>query len=197
MSLIKLREVLPLFSMAVRRSLDELEARVQAVIKEKCTSIHPSVEWRFRRAVLDSIEDHEGEEATELEPIVFRDIYPLYAATDIRGSSVQRSLAVQADLGVHLRLALDVVEAARAVRPLPVLDEMSYRIERHARQIEQVMSSGDEVTVLASCASTSSRCSSRWSTSGRGSGTSSARTVLLSRPILAPSTSGAGSTKRA
>jgi len=50
---------------------------------------------------------------------------------------------------VHLRLALDVVEAARAVRPLPVLDEMSYRLERHARQIEQVMSSGDEVTVLA------------------------------------------------
>ena len=148
-SLIKLREVLPLFSMAVRRSLDELEARVQAVIKEKCTAIHPSVEWRFRRAVLDSIEDHEGEEATELEPIVFRDINPLYAATDIRGSSVQRSLAVQADLGVHLRLALDVVEAARAVRPLPVLDEMSYRIERYARQIEQVMSSGDEVTVLA------------------------------------------------
>ena len=148
-SLIKLREVLPLFSMAVRRSLDELEARVQAVIKEKCTAIHPSVEWRFRRAVLDSIEEHDGEEATELEPIVFRDVHPLYAATDIRGSSVQRNLAVQADLGVHLRLALAVVEAARAARPLPILDEIGYRIERHARQIEQVMSSGDEVTVLA------------------------------------------------
>jgi hypothetical protein len=148
-SLIKLREVLPLFSMAVRRSLDELESRVQAVIKEKCTAIHPSVEWRFRRAVLDSIENDEGGEPTELEPIVFRDVHPLYAATDIRGSSVQRSLAVQADIGVHLRLALDVVEAARAIRPLPVLDEMSYRIERHARQIERVMSSGDEVTVLA------------------------------------------------
>jgi GAF domain-containing protein len=147
-SLIKLREVLPLFSMAVRRSLDELEARVQAVIKEKCTAIHPSVEWRFRRAVLDSIEEHEGEEATELEPIVFRDVYPLYATTDIRGSSLQRNLAVQADLGVHLRLALAVVEAARAARPLPILDETAYRIERHARQIEQVMTSGDEVAVL-------------------------------------------------
>ncbi len=149
MSLIKLREVLPLFSMAVRRSLDELEARVQAVIKEKCTAIHPSVEWRFRRAVLDSIEEHDGEEATELEPIVFRDVHPLYAATDIRGSSVERNLAVQADLGVHLRLALAVVEAARAARPLPILDEIGYRIERHARQIEQMLSSGDEVTVLA------------------------------------------------
>ncbi len=148
-SLVKLREVLPLFSMAVRRSLDELEARVQAVIKEKCTAIHPSVEWRFRRAVLDSIEEHDGEEATDLEPIVFRDVYPLYAATDIRGSSVERNVAVQADLGVHLRLALAVVEAARAARPLPILDEVAYRIERHARQIQQMLSSGDEVTVLA------------------------------------------------
>jgi hypothetical protein len=147
-SLIKLREVLPLFAMAVRRSLDELEARVQAVIKEKCTAIHPSVEWRFRRAVLDSIEEHDGE-ATELEPIVFRDVHTLYAATDIRGSSVERNLATQADLGVHLRLAFDVVEAARAARPLPILDETGYRIERHARQIEQTLTSGDEVTVLA------------------------------------------------
>jgi hypothetical protein len=148
-SLIKLREVLPLFSMAVRRSLDELEARVQAVIKEKCTAIHPSVEWRFRRAVLDSIEEHEGDEARELEPIVFRDVYPLYAATDIRGSSHQRNLAVQADLSVHLRLALDVVETARAARPLPILDKIAYRIEQYARQIEQMLASGDEVAVLA------------------------------------------------
>jgi GAF domain-containing protein len=147
-SLIKLREVLPLFSMAVRRSLDELEARVQAVIKEKCTAIHPSVEWRFRRAVLDSIEEHEGE-ATELEPIVFRDVHTLYAATDIRGSSVERNLATQADLGVHLRLAFEVVEAARTTRPLPILDETGYRIERHLRQIEATLASGDEVTVLA------------------------------------------------
>ena len=146
-SLIKLREVLPLFSMAVRRSLDELEARVQAVIKEKCTAIHPSVEWRFRRAVLDSIEEHDGE-ATELEPIVFRDVHTLYAATDIRGSSVERNLATQADLGVHLRLAFDVVEAARAARPLPILDETGYRIERHARHIEETLTSGDEVNVL-------------------------------------------------
>jgi hypothetical protein len=148
-SLLKLREVLPLFSMAVRRSLDELETRVQAIIKEKCTAIHPSVEWRFRRAVLDSIEEHESGEAAELEPIVFRDVYPLYAATDIRGSSVQRNIAVQADLGVHLRLALAVVEAARAARPLPILDETAYRIERYARQIEQTLTSGDEVAVLA------------------------------------------------
>src|SRR5262245_56195167 len=39
----KLEEVLPLFSMAVQRSVEELDARIQAMIKEKCTAIHPVV----------------------------------------------------------------------------------------------------------------------------------------------------------
>src|SRR5947199_361256 len=76
----KLHEVLPLFSMAVQRSMEELNNRIQALIKEKCTAIHPVVEWRFRRAVLKSIEHHAaGAEASgqELEPIVFERVYPL------------------------------------------------------------------------------------------------------------------------
>src|SRR5262249_37501564 len=101
-----------------------------------------------RRPGLDSMEDQDDGEALELEPIVFRDVYPLYAATDIRGSSVQRNVAVQADLGVHLRLALAVVEAARAARPLPILDETAYRVERYARQVEAALTSGDEVAGL-------------------------------------------------
>src|SRR5438046_2586700 len=78
----KLHEVLPLFSMAVQRSMEELNNRIQALIKEKCTAIHPVVEWRFRRAVLKSIEHHAARaEASgqELEPIVFERVYPLYA----------------------------------------------------------------------------------------------------------------------
>src|SRR5262249_56214136 len=40
----KIEEVLPLFAMAVKRSLDELDGRIEAFIKEKCTAIHPVVE---------------------------------------------------------------------------------------------------------------------------------------------------------
>jgi hypothetical protein len=47
MNTVKLQEVLPLFAMAVQRSMDELDTRLQAVIKEQCTAIHPAVEWRF------------------------------------------------------------------------------------------------------------------------------------------------------
>src|SRR5207253_654250 len=52
----KLHQILPLFSMAVQRSMEELNSRIQAFIKEKCTAIHPVVEWRFRKAVLKGIE---------------------------------------------------------------------------------------------------------------------------------------------
>src|SRR5207244_3631508 len=120
-------EVLQLFSMAVQRSMEELNNRIQALIKEKCAAIHPVVEWRFRRAVLKSIEHHAaGAEASgqELEPIVFERVYPLYALSDIRGSSIERSLAIQADVLTQLRLARDVVYAAQGAKRLPSTDEL-------------------------------------------------------------------------
>ncbi|PYM90466.1 MAG: GAF domain-containing protein [Candidatus Rokuibacteriota bacterium] len=147
----KLHQILPLFSMAVQRSMEELNSRVQAFIKEKCTAIHPVVEWRFRKAVLKGIEQWaEGVEDTslELEPIVFEKIYPLYALSDIRGSSTQRSLAIQADLLTQLRLARDVVRWAHDARPLPGLHELLYRIDKHTGKIQTNLNSGDEVSII-------------------------------------------------
>jgi hypothetical protein len=150
--LLKLEEVLPLFSMAVQRSVEELNSRIQALIKEKCTAIHPTVEWRFRKAVLNGIERQRGgtlEVGTEMEPIVFEGVHPLYGLADIRGSSVQRGLAIQADLLTQLRLAAAVVEAAGRARSLPALDELGYRIDKRIAQIERNLNSGDEVGIIA------------------------------------------------
>ena len=149
----KLDEVLPLFSMAVQRSVEELDTRVQALIKEQCTAIHPVVEWRFRKAVLNSIERPRGaadvsDAGPEMEPIVFEGVHPLYGLADIRGSSVQRSLAIQADLLAQLGLAADVVQAASQARSLPALDELAYRIDKYVAQIERSLNSGDEVGII-------------------------------------------------
>ncbi len=62
----KLWEILPLFSMALNRGMEELNHRVQAIIKEKCTAIHPSVEWRFQKAALNYMQ-REDEATSELE----------------------------------------------------------------------------------------------------------------------------------
>ena len=147
----KLDEVLPLFSMAVKRSMDELDNRVQAFIKEQCTAIHPVVEWRFRKAVFDGLERQgaaPGAVPTEMEPIVFRDVHPLYAIADIRGSSTQRSWSIQADLLAQLGLARDILRAAHDVRPLPILDQLTYRIDAHVADLEVSLRSGDEMAVI-------------------------------------------------
>src|SRR5262247_1054933 len=146
----RLEEVLPLFSMAVQRSVEELNSRIQTVINEQCTAIHPTVEWRFRRAVLNSFERHrDASGATELEPIVFEGVSPLYGLADIRGSSTQRAQAIQADLITQLRLAKAVVESAREARSLPALDELAYRIDHRTAQIERTLTSSDEVGIVA------------------------------------------------
>ena len=146
----KLQELLPLFSMAVQRSVEELNSRIQTVINEQCTAIHPTVQWRFRRAVLDSFERQRGSASpvTELEPIVFEGVHPLYGLADIRGSSTQRAQAIQADLVTQLRLAKAVIQAARAARSLPALDELEYRIDKRTAQIERSLSSSDEIGIV-------------------------------------------------
>src|SRR5438874_2276536 len=144
-----LHEVLPLFAMAVRRSMEEFNARIQTAIKERFTAIHPVVEWRFRKAVMDGLERTGDSAAAELEPIVFENVYPLYALSDIRGSSVQRERAIQTDLLTQLALAREVVDVAYKARRLPALDQLRYRVDRHAEQIRKGVAAGDETGIVA------------------------------------------------
>jgi len=144
-----LRDVAPLFARAVSRSLEELEDRVQAVIKERYTAIHPSVEWRFREAALSWIETAERTgETPEPEQIVFEEVYPLYGLADIRGSSTTRNQAIAGDLGEQLELASGVVDAAAEVRTLPALEEIRYRSTRFLGQLDHGLRSSDESSVL-------------------------------------------------
>src|SRR3989442_3803473 len=147
----KLEEVLPLFSMAVQRSVEELNARVQAMIKEKCTAIHPVVEWRFRKAVFNTIDrksESVSDAAAEMEPIVFENVYPLYGLADIRGASAQRGVAIQADLLTQLRLAADVLRAACEAQSLPALDELCFRVDKRIAQVHRSLNSGDETGIV-------------------------------------------------
>jgi hypothetical protein len=144
----KLREVLPLFSIAIKRSMEELNTRVQAVIKEQCTAIHPTVEWRFRQAAINWMQGHKDGLGTEMEPIVFEEIYPLYGVSDIRGSSTHRNAAIRADLVEHLHLAQEILRLGHGVRPLPILDQLVYRVEKKIAHLETGLAAGDELTIL-------------------------------------------------
>ena len=142
-----LAEIAPIFSMAIKRTLEEVDHSVQNIIKEKCTAIHPSVEWRFRKAAFQHLDRLRMGQASEMEPIVFRDVYPLYGVSDVRGSSVARNRAVAEDLEEHLKLALAVMEAAGRVKPLAVFDELGHRLRKEVERIRIGISPADESAV--------------------------------------------------
>ncbi len=144
----KLRDVLPLFSMAIKRSMEELNTRIQAIITEQCTAIHPSVEWRFRQAAIHWAAQRQGGVMAEMEPIVFDDVYPLYGVSDIRGSSNLRNAMIQADLMEHLGLAKEILQIGYGSRPLPILDELAYHVSKLMTRLEAGLGSSDEVTII-------------------------------------------------
>jgi len=147
LNLMSLLDVLPLLSAAVRRGKEELENRIQSVILGKYTAIHPSVQWRFRKAALAYIRKQEMGIPAEVEPIVLHDIYPLYAASDIRSSATHRIEAVQADLMEHLNEVADLLRYVRARKELPILEYLQVRTERFRDAIGGAVSSGDEASV--------------------------------------------------
>ena len=141
------KELAPMFSMALQRALQKLDNDVDTVIKQKCTAVHPSVEWRFRQAVMEKLEGMYRGRTQEMAPIVFKDVYPLYGASDIRGSSDARNTAIRDDLEEHLDLAGNVVDAAWQTKPLPLLREVSYQLGEHRGRIEDGVTTGEELVV--------------------------------------------------
>ncbi|RMF65616.1 MAG: GAF domain-containing protein, partial [Bacteroidetes bacterium] len=143
-----LDDVITLLATAMKRSLEEQEDRVQALIKKHYTAIHPTVEWRFRQAALRFMEQREATGHAELEPIVFPDVYPLYGLSDIRDSSTIRNAAIQADLIEQLGMALGIIVEASAHRPLPALDELGYRLSKHIDELVAGLHPGNETMLF-------------------------------------------------
>ncbi|MBB6610954.1 GAF domain-containing protein [Pontibacter sp. Tf4] len=148
LSIIRLKDVLPLFALALHRGLEELRSSIQNIVKEKYTAIHPVVEWRFTQAAINFLEKMERNATAEIEPIVFRDIYPLYGVSDVRNSAIERNKAIQGDLLDQLVLAKEVILAAKDNLPLPILDELIFKIDKFSQNIVSELGPDDEAQVL-------------------------------------------------
>lgn len=145
---LKLYEVLPLFSMAVSRSKMERSNKIQAVIKEKCTAIHPSLEWKFKKAAVKLLEKEKKGIHPEMDEIIFNGVYPLYGLSDIRNSSVHRNNSIREDLIHNLELAGDVIDRAIEVKPMVAFNELKYKINKRINALKFSINSGDELEII-------------------------------------------------
>ncbi len=147
---ILMEQISPLFAVALKRGLDEVGKHVQRVIKEQCTAVHPSVEWRFEKEAMAHLERvRKGDTDSKMKDIVFKDVIPFYGASDIRGSSKARNQGIQQDMTRQLSMARDIMAAAALERPWPLLNEYAKRIDSLTCKIDQGVTSNDENTVFS------------------------------------------------
>jgi len=144
----KLKEVLTLFSIAVSRNIEEMQNKIQAIINEECTAIHPTVEWRFKSAAFKLLHQEQNDSGSTMEEIVFENLYPLYGLSDIRNSSIHRNEAIQSDLIEHLTLVDRILTTSHSKKPLSILDELRFRTNTHIESLSRGLNSGDELTII-------------------------------------------------
>ncbi|MEC7984654.1 MAG: GAF domain-containing protein, partial [Myxococcota bacterium] len=134
-------------AMAINHVHEGEHERIMAVIKQTCTAIHPSVEWRFQEMARNYLQQIEHDEIPTPEPVIFKSVVPLFGVSDIRGSSTKRNDSIQADLEHQLGLAAEVIATAGATHPRPVFNELGFRIQQHQAAIAKGLRSGDETRI--------------------------------------------------
>ena len=144
----KLDDVIPYIVSAVLRSLQEEENLIDAVIQNECTSVHPSVYWKFKeeakRFILD---DMEGLQPSFRE-IVFDEVYPLYGQVDIQNSSQERNMAIQRDLMIQLSEIKQIMTEVWQKYGLPIYEELIFRVDNHLDEIKEVLHTNSEQAIF-------------------------------------------------
>ncbi|MDX1667367.1 MAG: hypothetical protein R3350_09060, partial [Saprospiraceae bacterium] len=147
---LKFKEVISLFSLSVERSREEIDNRIEAIIREQFTAVHPSIEWKFIEASYHLLEQQEKNEKqpTTLEPIVFGDVYPLYGQADIVSSSDKRNLAIKNDLVDNLQKAEKVLARVLEELSFPLVDHLLMKVGKCLEELDKEFNSSDETRIV-------------------------------------------------
>jgi hypothetical protein len=144
----RVENVLPMFTAAVKRVKEEMSTEVRALIQEECTSIHPSVQWRFFEAGVNLLNKRRNDDTETMEEIVFKDVYPMFGLSDVRNSSTERNTAIQKDFQQNLKLAKELLQKIYAQKKLPIVEEVMFKTEEQLQKINRGLASGDESSVI-------------------------------------------------
>jgi hypothetical protein len=142
----RLEPAMPLLSLALLKTRNTFNERIEKLIKENFTALQPSVEWKFAEAAWESMYgNHDEVPRSILKNVVFENVYPLYGAIDIRNSSIERSFAIQKDLNEHLNLIDRTLDELYALVKLPLLDGLKFKVQNFRKSIEKGLAAEDEI----------------------------------------------------
>lgn len=135
--LAKLRRAAPLLAQLLNDQANRFNARIDAVIKEKFTSLQPAVQWKFNQAAYEYLKKIVPEKPKPtIENIQFKNVYPLYGAIDIRNSTIERNKALVSDYKIQLDLLKQVLQDIKRVHSIALLDEMEFNCDKWLVQLD-------------------------------------------------------------
>jgi hypothetical protein len=118
--------------------VDEFNLEIEKIVKEKFTSLQPSVQWRFNEAAWHYLRAKKKNlPVTETEPVHFSNVYPLYGAIDIRNSTIERNHAIKYDIDQRLGLLGETLCALRAIIKSSLLEQMNFSCKAWQKVAEQ------------------------------------------------------------
>ena len=131
----KLIDVMPFIVAAVERSKDEEQNLIKAIIQQECTSIHPSVQWKFENEAKLFIKNNLSGNDSSFNKIAFENVYPLFGQMDVIGSSEARNTATQKDLTLQLKKLKIVIEKAEIRNSLPIYQQFIFQIDKFIKDL--------------------------------------------------------------
>ncbi|OMP30529.1 hypothetical protein [Mangrovimonas sp. DI 80] len=143
-NMVKLDSIMPFILSYVKRTITEYENEVSAVIQNECTSIHPSVQWRFVEEANAYIQNKSLGESPTFHEIVFENVHPLYGQIDVVGSSDARNRAIKQDLLLALQQSKLILQELIASQNMPFYEQLVYQIDKHVFELEADFHSNTE-----------------------------------------------------
>ncbi|TRZ41884.1 GAF domain-containing protein [Robertkochia solimangrovi] len=144
----KLVDVIPYIVASVIRAKEEESNLIEAVIQHECTSIHPSVQWRFEKEARRFLKERMSGNDVAFRELVFKDVLPLYGQVDIRNSSMARNDAIRKDLIIQLSNAEEIMAMAFQENPLPIYEELLFRMKNYMESIRENLFTYSEQNIL-------------------------------------------------
>lgn len=144
----KLEDVVPLLEQLFETGINSYIGQVTEVLKNKFTSIQPSVEWKFTDAAIQYLHDKRIERHPAMKNIHFENVYPIYGAVDIRDSTIERNSANAEDYKVQIESAIDLLEQINVEAPISITGELIFKAKKWMDFIEGGISSDKESELI-------------------------------------------------
>ena len=132
-SIAKIENLLPVLGMAAKKFKTDHQNQIEAIIQQECTTIHPSVKWRFEAEAKKFLANRSNKSNAVFSDIIFKDVYPLYGQLDIKNSSTIRNEAVKVDLTKQIEEVKKILSEALKSSGISAYEELIFRIDTYQK----------------------------------------------------------------